>query len=251
MRLHNDIFLDISLGVSPGKTSLFKYGASTVATDETVVWDGNNGYMGFLSTATQLDIVSTSALDTNGGLGAWNIIIMGLDSNFDEISELVLLNGLTTVTTAKSFLRVYRAFIINGGITAQSPIDGANQGDINIFTTGNNVEPDDLMAKIIEHKGQALMCIYTVKRGYSLYVTGISGGIGSARGLTLSYKARNAVTNGVFSTKYDLILYEASVNQNLKMPLKIPELTDIIVTGVASQTSPVTASFGGILIKNE
>ena len=54
----------------------------------------------------------------------------------------------------------------------------------------------------------------------------------------------------MFSSKYDLILYENSVSQNLKIPLRVPEKTDIVVTGKTDVgTVTCTASFGGYLIE--
>ena len=250
---------DVAEGINTTKTPLFKYGAGNVTTTETVIWDGGNGYNGFLSSPTTLDVRSTSGLDVFGtGTGAWTLLVWGLSAtDSTEIFETFQLNGTTTVSGDSSFIRVFRALIVNGGALAQNAVNGANQGDINIFVDGGTSIPSDLMARINEHKGQTLMCIYTVPKGKTLYVTGISGGAGTGsvftlNEATLSYKFRNSTTNGAFSTKYDLILYENAVSQSLRFPFEVPEMTDIVVTGVASAgNSNVTASFAGYLKDNE
>ena len=61
--------------------------------------------------AVTMFVSSTSANDANGGTGANSILIQGLDENYDEIEETVLLNGQTQVATQKSYLRLYRAFV--------------------------------------------------------------------------------------------------------------------------------------------
>lgn len=250
--ISNDFSLDVSKGKYPEITSIFKFGAGNVTTSETILWEGADGYNGFLTTATVLDVKSTSTDDVYGtGIGAWNMVIYGLGSDFNEIIEVINLNGTAIVSTTQSFIRVYRALIVVGGTAARLPINGANQGTINIFISGGTTVPDDLMAQISPNKGQTLMCIYTVPAGKTLYVTGISGGVGQGKEATLSYKARNSADSvGAFSTKYDLKIYEASVVQTLTTPLAIPEKTDIVITGIAGGVVDCTASFGGILVNS-
>ena len=63
------------------------------------------GTFNIMTTADTLDVVSSSANDTNAaGTGAKQIAIVGIDSNADAITEIVNLNGTSTVTTSNSFL---------------------------------------------------------------------------------------------------------------------------------------------------
>jgi hypothetical protein len=257
-------FLEVDYGLKPyellvsegninGVGSLFKFGAGSVTTDETVIWDGGDGYYGFLSAPTVLDIRSTSALDDDGSTGVWTMVVAGLGADSTEQSEILILNGTTTVTTTKQFIRVFRAFCLTGGSLASAPVSGANQGNINIFISGGTVVPDDLMARITTNKGQTLMSIYTVPKGKTLRVTGVGASVGAGKECTVSYKFRNIASgSGVFSTKYDLQLYQNVTFQELKIPLSVPEMTDIVVTGkAATGTVNVTASYGGYLEVNE
>ena len=83
-----------------------------------------------------LGIASTSTNDNPSGSGARTILINGLDSNYDEMSEVVTLNGLLEVNSTKQFLRVQSAVVMSSGST------GWNEGTIyiggsdNTFTVG-------------------------------------------------------------------------------------------------------------------
>jgi hypothetical protein len=83
-----------------------------------------------------LKIQSTSINDTSAGSGARTILITGLDSNYNEIVENIVLNGLTTVVSVNQFLRVNNARVITTGNL------GYNAGDITIRdnTTNNVIE---------------------------------------------------------------------------------------------------------------
>lgn len=69
-----------------------------------------------LSAGETLNIVSGSGNDTNSsGSGARQLIVYGVDSNWEEITEIVNLSGVTPVTTTNSFLGVNRIAIYSAG----------------------------------------------------------------------------------------------------------------------------------------
>jgi len=78
------------------------------------VWAAG-GLMVWPTQASTLTIVSDSANDSAAGSGAQQIRVEGLDENFDEIYELVELNGLTSVATLHTFFRVDRAYVTRVG----------------------------------------------------------------------------------------------------------------------------------------
>ena len=53
-------------------------------------------------------VASTTAVDTGS-----KITIQGLDEDYNQITNIVTLNGTTTVATSGTFFRVFRAFISN------------------------------------------------------------------------------------------------------------------------------------------
>jgi hypothetical protein len=81
--------------------------------------------------AYALDISSSSAADTNSsGTGARTLDIYGLDKDFNFQKETIALNGQTTVTTAKTYRRVFEAVVATAGSGF------LNAGDIYIYKTG-------------------------------------------------------------------------------------------------------------------
>lgn len=243
----SDFFLNISRGSWEGISSQFKFGRNPdVSVTEEVIWDGGNGYV-FLDAAETMSIVSTSADDTNGGDGAWNLILYGLDDDFNEIFETVTLAGLTPVITTNSYRRVYRAFILQSGIATAT--EDANIGDITITSTTTA----NIQAQITQHNGQTLMCVWTVPSGYTAYITGISLNVGQGKQCLFRAKFRNCATaNCAFTTKYAIDIYQNTFFGELKVPLKVPEKTDVVITAQMSATpaATATASFGAILIEN-
>ena len=69
---------------------------------------------------------STSALDTTGGTGARSVLIIGLDNGYNEISEVVAMNGVTATTaTTLEFLRINFLYVLGDAGSLKT-----NQGNI-------------------------------------------------------------------------------------------------------------------------
>jgi len=94
------------------------------------IWP-QGGEVAFSDVAAVIDIVSTSALDTVAGSGARTILLVGVDANFDQITEIVSLNGLTPVATIQLFLFSNTCILQSVGAL------NANQGIITFSIGGN------------------------------------------------------------------------------------------------------------------
>jgi hypothetical protein len=120
------------------------------------VWDGEGAYA-FPSSAAAMKISSSDAKDTSDGVGARTVRVIGLDANWNEVSQDVTLNGQTGVSIPTSLIRVYRAYVLTVGSEED------NAGDIWIgtgdITTG---VPAVKYAGIKAGMGQTLMAIYTI-----------------------------------------------------------------------------------------
>lgn len=118
------------------------------------VWELGTAYT-YPSSAVQLD-VQTAATDTA------TIKIIGLDENFNEISEVVVLNGiiLTDQTTTSSFYRVNDVITIAGNAT----------GNVTLVQTGTS----DVVAQVIGGTGRNQAALYTVPVGCELHLTRIN-----------------------------------------------------------------------------
>lgn len=241
----NDYMLSISKGEIPGHSTIFKFGFNaTVGTTEAVIWDAGGNYI-FLDAAETLDIVSDDSQDTDGGNGAHDVIIYGLDNDFNEITEIINLNGLTPVTTVNSYIRTYRAHILNSG--NPSPVGDGNLGTIK-FTASTTAT---LQAQMEPENGQTLMCIYTVPAGKTAYVTGVSFGCGKGKEAVIKGKVRNGI-GGAFSVKYQQLIFESIFYGTLIVPFKVTEKLDVVFTGqdITSGTVECAASFGVIVVDN-
>lgn len=243
----NDFFLDIARNKFSTLGSNFEFGRNKASsTAEEVIWDGGGNYI-FLESADTLDIVSDSVNDTLAGTGARTLIIFGLDDNFLDINETITLNGTTPVTTVNSFLRTFRALVVTDG--NESAVLGSNDGIISMSTTTGAT----LQARILPNNGQTLMAIYTVSAGKTAYITGISLNVGQGKQCLFRAKFRNCTIDDCsFSVKYAIDVFENTFFGELKVPLKVPEKTDIIFTSETSGAPDVTttASFGVILEDN-
>lgn len=87
------------------------------------------GILQTLSAAETIEVASTSADDASTETGARTVNIQGLDLNFLEISEDLILNGLTIVNTVNQYIRVESCRVTSAGS------GGENVGDISLTAT--------------------------------------------------------------------------------------------------------------------
>jgi len=161
-----DFYLQIRKGRIPGHSSATLLGeCETVGTTEETIWC-DEGLLLWPSSATQMTVSSESVDDDQGGAGATSLMIEGLDSNFNLLTETVVLDGQTGVTTANSYYRINKAQVITVGSA------GSNQGKIYIgtgtITAGRpaTVYEAVCLNKNISHSGR-----FTVPAGSSRFQT--------------------------------------------------------------------------------
>jgi hypothetical protein len=133
--------------------SLFGY-QSSVTTTSIPVWENATTYT-YITSASTLTMVSTSASDDTSA----KILISGLDSSFNPISETLALNGTTGVTTVNSYFRINSLLMVSPG-TGQT----TNVGTITLKQSSN------IVAQINIGVGKSQSTIYTVPAGYTFYL---------------------------------------------------------------------------------
>lgn len=135
----------------------------------------------FLAAAQVLQLSSTNANDTAAGTGARTVLIIGLDANYDQISEVVTLNGTTAVNTVNSYLRINRMDCQTYGT------DRRNRGDIylgsGVVTAGSNSIPHGY---IIRGSEISEVGVFTVPRGFSLLTFDLNSSV--TAGKEISYR---------------------------------------------------------------
>ena len=112
---HEPFELQVSRGQIPGHRSVVVFGYNPdVDTARVTVWP-YTGILPLPAAALQMKVSSSSANDTAAGTGARTVFVAGLDANYNEISEIVTLNGQTAVLTTQFFLHINNAYVATAG----------------------------------------------------------------------------------------------------------------------------------------
>lgn len=154
--------LEIARGTISGMSGINKFGANpdvTTASDPEDLWDGGTLYVN-PTTARLHDVTSTSDQDLITGTGARTIRITGLDSAWAIQTEDLTLTGSAAATTASTYTRVYRAYVLTSG-SGQT-----NAGDISITAQTDS----SISAQILTGEGQTLMAVYSVPASKAAYL---------------------------------------------------------------------------------
>lgn len=148
------------------------YGRNNATAQNTYELLSSGGLANYFPTvAAQLSIVSTSADDSITGSGARYLLIEGLDANFDLISEVIGLSGLTPVQTVNSYIRLNKATVIRAG----NYVSAYNHGEVSI--THNGTLYDAIRLKNDgTGTGQTQTARYCIPNGYkgNLYNVAVS-----------------------------------------------------------------------------
>jgi len=245
--------LQVSRGQIAYHKTLFKFGnnSSVENTLETIWAEG--GLYSYLTAATVLKVSSSSTDDSSAGTGARTVQLYGLDGDYNEINELVTLNGQTVVNTTQSFLRINRMIVRSAGSS------GANAGVIYAGTgTVTTGVPANVYASIngVTGSNQSLMALWTVPAGYTAYMLQYDVSNGTTSNTPAVCKLILAVrTYGeVFQAKdVKSLTTGMHVEESFAIPQKITEKSDIEVRAISSSASvsfDISAAFEIIYIKN-
>ncbi len=225
--------LQVSRGHISYHEQFLKYGYNPLIINvEETIWDVGGTYT-WISSAAPLVVTSASGATDSGVTG----VVLGLNSDYEEISEEFTLNASGTYTTSASFYRVHRAYITGANAPA---------GNIN-FTIGATT-----YARITAGENQTLMALYTVPAGHSLYIsTGVAthGTDTSGAYMTVRFKVRSP--GSVFRTAIKVDLIGGELVFPFEYPLVIPEKSDVQVTAICSknQSNAIGATFDGVLVQ--
>ena len=232
--------LQVSRGQISGHSTLSLFGyQSAVGNTKIPVWENATAYT-YITSASTLTLVSTSASDDTVA----KVLISGLDSSFNPISETLFLNGVTGVTTVNSYFRVNSMILTSPG-TSQT----TNVGTITLKQSSN------VIAQINVGIGKTQMSIYTVPTGYSFYLdlaeVNTSNSYTSSNIITYSVQAINNLT-GVKLAVLQQPFVSIYVANRASDPFMYTEKTDIQWQLVTSTATTVSAGLiiAGKLIKN-
>jgi hypothetical protein len=216
------------------------------------IWS-EGGLYSYLTSATVLKVSSSSIDDTSAGTGARTVQLYGLDGDYNEINEVVTLNGQTSVNTTQSFLRIYRLIVRSAGS------GGANAGVIYAGTgTVTTGVPANVYASVngIAGANQSLMALWTVPAGYTAYMLQYDVSNGTTSNTPAVCKLTLAVRpyGEVFQSKdVKSLTTGMHIEETFALPVKIEEKSDIEVRAISSSASvsfDISAAFEIVYIWN-
>jgi len=234
-------YLAVAQGLIPNtsQVNIFSFSDSVKTTFYTL-WEltGTTQYA-FPASAAQLVLVSTSASDNTRA----TILINGLDSSWNQISETIALNGTSNVTTVNSYLRINSMIMTSTG-TGQTTNVGTITAKIGATT----------YAVIAVGIGRSQAAVYSIPNGYTMYLISINAFNGdAAAGNAINYQVKstnnaqtNPVTLSVLQTAWDQ-RYQV-IRENV---FPYTQKTDVQWQfSTASGTHSVGLILQGILVKN-
>jgi hypothetical protein len=144
-----DFLIEVAKGNVPGHSLVAKFGRNPsidTADGFADIWTVPIVNKTWLTTAVNLEAISTSANDIAAGSGAQIITVQGLNDSFLGIEEDITMNGTSASTaTTNLFIRVNRMFTKQVGTYR-----GSNEGDISVRISGGGV----VQSNILTGKGQ-------------------------------------------------------------------------------------------------
>lgn len=241
--------LQIARDQIPYHKHLFKFGFNPdINGSEETVWDAG-GIYSYPPSATVMTVSSGSTNDTLAGTGARTVFVQGLDADYNEIEETVSLNGQTGVSTSKSYLRVYRAYVVTAGSGETAA------GNIYVGTgTLTLGVPANIYAQITLGENQTLMGIWTVPAGYTAFIDHFNVATGTTNAnqyITVRALQRNF--GGVFR-----VILKQSIGSGgvadfiIRYPIRVEEKTDIEIRASSSGSNNLVSSdFSIVYILND
>jgi hypothetical protein len=193
------------------------------------------------SSAAVVSVISTSAADNGStATGALTITIQGLDANYNEISEVITMDGDDAVLSLKSFLRVNSAFLTTAGSgqTNAGEITGTISSDIQFYIEAN--------------EGQSHQTMYTVPAGHTFLIKDYRWVIGRMTGSTdIQIKGEIMLPgSNAWRVISDIYAYGPETYNNSEGNVPIPAKSELRVQVISSGATECAAIFAGFVIED-
>jgi len=216
-------------GTTPATAGLFRTVWENMATTEYV----------FPSSAVTMTLA--------GGAGdTATITIVGLDANYNVISENIVLTGATGVTTTNSYLRINSMFVSAGSATNVVTLTNGGVTYAQINTGVFNGTTSSL--------GASQQAVYTVPAGYTFYGWRY-GAYSSFNGNSANYTTYRAITNSSSGVQKLIVATPFNTNYEVQrhFPFPYTEKTDLRfqIASSAAAAATVSINIGGVLIAND
>lgn len=230
-RRHEDFNLQVARGQIPGHSTVNIYGYQpAISTTFVPVWENVSQYT-YPVAATQMNLAGGSG-DTA------TITINGLNALYEMISESVVLNGATPVTTVNSYLRINGMFVSVGSATNPA-------GVVTLKNLANTVTYAQINAGV----GRTQAALYTVPAGYTFFLSRININTSLNGNDYCTYQNKTISPAGVVQLTQQAP-FAINYETQRVMPRPFLEKTDIqLMAKIQTGTGAVSISQEGYLIK--
>lgn len=241
----------------PGATPFRRFSQNTgLNTTLATVDTSASTTLNFRTSATTVQLRSTSASDTAAGVGARSVRVIGLDTLFTPYSEVVTLAGTSVVTTIGNFIRVTSLELVTtgtyAGLPGVTPPTGANVGVITANYTGTAA----VIATMAIQAGIEYNSFFTVPAGMYAGLRLINTVVDAGKTCNLNIYARqgaNVVTapfgpTAITSTRAGIT---GASNIEYNPAIILPEYTDIFyMASTSSGSGDVSLTLAGYFAPN-
>ena len=225
-------------------TNIFGYGTtpSTAGLFRTV-WEN-------MTTTDYVFPTSATTMTLTGGTGdTATITIVGLDANYNVLTENLVLNGATGVTTANSYFRINSMYVAAGSATNPANTVTLTNGGVT-YAQINTATINGVTGSI----GTSQMAIYTVPAGNTFYGYRY-GAYSSFNGNSANYTTYRAVIN--LSSGAQRVIVQTPFNTSYEVQRHFPfgyaAGTDLRfqIAPSAAAAAVVSVNIGGVLVAND
>ena len=225
--LPNDLYSDVSQDTFPFLSQIFiiAYNANLQSSQtypQTLQPSGGN-YV-FPIANVPVEVLSSNALDSGGNL---IVGIIGLDQDYNEISEALILNGITPVVAVKQYFRINRMVVLKASNNLNT-----NIGDITARPVGSVVP----LATIPAGHGSSRNGVLTASNSHRIRIHRYYYGFNIA---TDSGAPTSSIPSALFSARYNSGFPNNHWRENMFFPsgIGLNTLDLIIPTTLAPMAS--------------
>ena len=240
--------LQVARGQISFHQSVFQFGQAPTVTSQQTAWVGSGVYA-FPASATIMKVSSSSANDAAAGTGARTVRVVGLDASYNVISEIVSLNGQTSVNTLGTYLRINDFYVLTAG--SGNTAAGTLYVGTGSVTSG---VPATVYSQIQTAYNAQSQAVYTVPAGYTAYVSSYTFTSNCATanviqsGFLFVYYGGSAVPTIEATARFNA---GAFFDRHFDYPLAIPEKSDLDMRAVSATSSQMTGEMHILLVKND
>jgi hypothetical protein len=214
-----------------------------VDTAEVTIWP-TTGLLGHPASPTLMTVSSSSASDTSAGTGARSVFILGINGTGGYVSETVVLNGQTAVTTIHEYDAIERVTVVSVGS------GGVNAGTIYVGTgTVTSGVPAVTYSAMGIGDNLALVGHWTCPAGYTGYLTYGSVTCGDTTGnqyITARLKQRGQ--DGIIRTAAITTIGSGTADYDFAYPVKVLPGECITATAKGSGSNNDVSSYFQIVL---